>query len=200
VAITDRRVARSSTALEGVALGSTTMCCVSTGARPPAFKEVLTVERKLLAMVGLALVGLTSCAGDHKVTLVIEHPSPGPGTYIDAGDEGPSVGDMRLFSVVASTADGEVVRSSFELLTVEHTSDEEVRSATGTFVIGDDGDQLVLMGNATYPLDGATIATGEAVRRAVVGGTGRYEGASGWVETIHNADDTWVHRFTLHLP
>ena len=35
------------------------------------------------------------------------------------------------------------------------------------------------------------------VIRAVVGGTGRYAGASGWVKTVHHVDGTWTHEFHL---
>jgi quercetin dioxygenase-like cupin family protein len=66
------------------------------------------------------------------------------------------------------------------------------------FTLGDDpADQVVVTGSGLYPAAGSTIAVDITIVRSIVGGSGRFAGATGWAETEHLADDTWRH--TLHF-
>ena len=62
---------------------------------------------------------------------------------------------------------------------------------------GTTGDQLILEGVALYPGEGATLKVSSSTIRSIIGGSGKYAGASGWVESIHHDDGTWEHLFHI---
>jgi len=154
----------------------------------------------VVAAPALAVLSLTGCSGRSTLTLEVDHPRFENIHLVDLGDEGPSAGDIRVFTATGTSAGNTPVRTDWELITIDHSATSEIRNARATFVFGDGADQLVFAGSATYPVDGGTLDKGVVVRRAVLGGTGRYAGATGWVETTHKADDTWTHVFHLTLP
>jgi hypothetical protein len=82
--------------------------------------------------------------------------------------------------------------------TAEDTPEKgvETRITSATFSFGG-SDTLLLQGVGLYPGEGATLKPATTLERAIVGGTGKYEGATGWVESTHNADDTWTHTFHI---
>ena len=73
----------------------------------------------------------------------------------------------------------------------------QARFVTGVFSFGHDGGQLILEGAALYPGEGATLKVSSSTIRSIVGGSGEYAGASGWVESIHSDDGTWKHIFHI---
>ena len=73
----------------------------------------------------------------------------------------------------------------------------ESRVATGVFTFGDQPDQLILEGVAYYVGQGSTIAVSSTTIRSIIGGSGRYEGATGWVESVHESDGSWTHTFHI---
>ena len=174
---------------------------VSIGARAgsPHRSRALVVAAPALAVLALALA-LAGCSGRSTLTVEVNHPRFENIHLVDLGDEGPSAGDIRVFTATGTSAGNTPVRTDWELITIDHSDTSEIRNARATFVFGDGADQLVFAGSATYPVGGGTLDKGVVVRRAVLGGTGRYSGATGWVETTHKADDTWTHVFHLTLP
>ena len=75
---------------------------------------------------------------------------------------------------------------------------DERRISSLVFSFGQDGQhQVVVSGSAVYPAQGSTIATGDTTVRPIVGGSGRFDGASGSAVTRHLDDDTWVHDLKL---
>ena len=75
------------------------------------------------------------------------------------------------------------------------TKGEELRRSNLVFQFGAVDDQLVVGGVAVYQIANPTISLGKVVTRPILGGSGKFAGATGWVETTHNADGTWVHVF-----
>ena len=151
------------------------------------------------ALAFAASVSVVSCSGGSGTTVVVNHPAVPKPTYIDNGDEGPSAGDVRLFSFPA-TGPGDVVVATDWIMTTtaEDTPEKgvETRITSATFSFGG-SDTLLLQGVGLYPGEGATLKPATTLERAIVGGTGKYEGATGWVESTHNADDTWTHTFHI---
>ena len=73
----------------------------------------------------------------------------------------------------------------------------ESRVTNAVFLFGGLDDSLLLEGTGWYPGEGATLEVSATLVRAIIGGTGMYAGASGYVESTRNADDTWTHVFSF---
>lgn len=162
--------------------------------------------RKLIALTAVGLlVAVAGCSDDDTNsdtarTVTVSHPEVQPPTVLDLGDEGPSVGDQRVFHLDATADDGSAVTVEFVMITTAVDTPEtgvQTRIATGVFSFGNEGDQLILEGVALYPGEGATLKVSSSTIRSIIGGSGKYAGASGWVESIHNEDGTWDHVFHI---
>lgn len=165
--------------------------------------------RKLMAVTAVGLLVVAAgCSddtdgdkGDDRArTVTVSHPEVQPPTFVDLGDEGPSVGDVRLFHFDGTADDGTVVSTDWVMTTTAVDTPDvgvQVRMVTGVFSFSDDGDQLILEGVALYPGEGATLKVSSSTIRSIIGGSGKYAGASGWVESIHHDDGTWEHVFHI---
>jgi quercetin dioxygenase-like cupin family protein len=126
---------------------------------------------------------------------------PAPTTLVSPGSDGHQVGDLRVTSFPVTDEDGVVIgRLDASLLTTSVDVPEpgaETRISTLIFVFGEGTDQIAVSGSAYYPAGGQTIALGSIVTRPIVGGSGAWAGASGWVESERLDDDTWRHTFHL---
>lgn len=151
----------------------------------------------LVAVTGLVGAG---CGGsDSSSTVTVLHPPVQAPTMIAREEGTSSVGDVRLWNFEGTTSDGEAVTMDWVMTTTAvgvPTDGLESRFAIGVFTF-DDGDQLILEGVASYPTAGSVIETASSIERVVVGGTGRFAGATGSVESTHLDDDSWEHVFTL---
>lgn len=160
--------------------------------------------RLLRASVVVAALVFAGCSNDDASTdgrtVTVSHPEVEPPTYIDNGDEGPSVGDVRLFHFDGVADDGTTVLTDWIMTTTGVDVTEtgvQARLVTGVFAFGTDGDQLILEGTALYPGEGATLKVSSSTIRSITGGSGKYAGASGWVESTHLEDGSWQHTFHL---
>jgi len=165
--------------------------------------------RRRSATAALGCVVLVVAAGAMSVsaqeterTVTISHGSVTDGTvYIDLGDPGPSVGDVRAFSADATDDSGRAGRLTATLTTSSSdwpAEGDELRLADIVMMFGDGfADQLVITGASLYPGDSSTITPGDSTIRPIGGGSGIWSGARGYVETIHSRDDTWQHIFHL---
>jgi hypothetical protein len=158
------------------------------------------------ALGGAVLLAVTSAmnvgAQEAERTVTISHGSVTDGTvYVDLGEPGPSVGDVRTFSVDVTDDSGRTGRLTATLTTSSAdwpAEGDELRLADIVMLFGDGfADQLVITGAALYPADSSTITTGGSTIRPIGGGSGIWSGARGYVETIHSPDDTWQHIFHL---
>jgi phage baseplate assembly protein gpV len=68
------------------------------------------------------------------------------------------------------------------------------------FVIGNEQDQIVVAGVPDYPSNAPEFAADKPVVRAVIGGTGKYNGAGGQLTSTRNADGSYKQEFSLTKP
>ena len=134
-------------------------------------------------------------------TLSITHgPTPAP-TTLDMGQEGDSVGDVRIWRFSARSSDNKDVMMDWLMTTTgyaAHTTELESRVTLSVVSFDDKGkDTIQLQGVGLYPITGSTLKTEDTLERAVIGGTGKYVGASGAVTSTHLADGSWRHVFHL---
>ncbi|MGA0104475.1 MAG: hypothetical protein ACO3LH_12300 [Steroidobacteraceae bacterium] len=131
--------------------------------------------------------------------LVVYHPATAPPTYLDHGAPGDSVGDVRIFHFTGTTGDGAPVVMDWIMTTTGLDSAElgvESRVTLGVFSFsGQDEDQILLEGVGLYPAADSTFVPNSLLVRPIIGGSGRFKGASGQVTSVHLEDGSWMHAF-----
>jgi hypothetical protein len=125
------------------------------------------------------------------------------------GSAGHQLGDLRVLPAtpIFNRSMVEIGRLDAHLITTSvdyPTQGDEVRMTTLNFVFGaatghlaGSADQIIVSGSGYYPSALSTIAAGLKLIRPITGGSGRYAGAGGWVETEHLGDDSWRHTFYI---
>ena len=151
-----------------------------------------------IILVAVSLFTASLSIADTKI--IVTHPEVPPATFLDFGKPGQSIGDVRLWHFDAKADNGSKVTTDWIMTTTGLVADQgmEYRITSAVFSF-DDGtkDQLVIQGVAKYASDKATLKEATSTRRAITGGTGRFAGIGGWIETIHLSDGTWQH--TLYI-
>lgn len=166
----------------------------------------------LAAVVFVAAPLLVSCAGPERVgtlanerslTLVVQQAVPEL-TPVDNAPAGPSEGD-RLEFVAALSIDGSAAGELTGVLTVTRLSSDDGgivtrEERTGSLMFRFNAtDSLEVNGNSRYKKGKKEMEVGEPQVRKVIGGTGTYDRSKGSVTTVHNADGTYTHTFSLRL-
>ena len=126
--------------------------------------------------------------------IVITHPPVVPLLVQGAG-----IGAVRTFytPVDVRGSGGGTHYMTGTLTTTAKTADggREIRVANLVFVLGRSFNQIVVGGVAYYPADGSTLAVGDKAVRPIIGGSGRYARAHGWVVSTNLGDAGWRHEF-----
>lgn len=158
------------------------------------------LRRLLAGTVGtLAVLAATSCSGSDTETVTVAHGKVPAPTLVDVGTEGNSVGDQRIFRFDGD-ADGTVVHMDWIMTTTALSTPEpgvESRVTSAVFAFGGLDDTILLQGTGLYPEKASTFKVSSTLVRSIIGGTGKYRGAAGWVESTNNADGTWTHVFHI---
>ena len=149
-------------------------------------------------VAGVLAASLGACSSGER-TVTVNHPATPTPVYVDLGDAGPSAGDIRTFSFSAPGPNSQTVQMDAVMITTGLVagSTDEYRDTRITFTFGGVADQLILEGVAVYPGANSVLKPATTVSRAVIGGSGAYAGATGWVDSTHNADGTWTHIFHI---
>ncbi|MFV2063279.1 MAG: cupin domain-containing protein, partial [Chloroflexota bacterium] len=132
-----------------------------------------------------------------RAVLAIYH-GPVTVSLADPDSDGHQLGDLRVTSVATTTADGEPLGRLDATLTTTAVDipdkGDEIRISALVFSFDDDeASQVVVGGSAGYPAQGPTIVAGDTTVRSIIGGSGRFAGASGSAVTVHLEDGSWVH-------
>lgn len=155
---------------------------------------------KMASAAFAAFLMITGSALAESTFTVSHGKTPDP-VYVDLGTPGDSVGDQRIWNFSGQSDDRQSVVMDW-LMTTTRLADGKVelerRVALGIFTFGQDGaDSLLIQGVGLYPPAGSTVKVDTSLERAVIGGTGKFSGASGSVVSIHLDDGTWKHEFRL---
>jgi len=155
--------------------------------------QFTAIFRIFIASTFLILTSLV-CA---QTVITVTHPAVPAPTLLDHGVKGQSIGDVRLWHFKAKASTGAEVMTDW-IMTTTSVSDEvsgmesRITNAVFSFNSGSK-DQVIIQGVASYPSLKATLIESSPTARAITGGTGKYAGAGGWVETTHLQDGTWQH-------
>jgi quercetin dioxygenase-like cupin family protein len=154
----------------------------------------------LLVLATAAALASFPALGAESATSVwtVAH-GPVTTTLVTQGSDGHRLGDLRVVSIETTDADGTPSgRIDATLITTAidvPNPGDEIRISELVFSFGDEADQIVIGGSARYPAAGSTIEIDSSTVRPILGGSGAYAGARGWVVTTHLADDSWTHEF-----
>jgi hypothetical protein len=151
---------------------------------------------RIIKAILVTIFIFTSCLSLAQNKIIVTHPEVPPPTYLDHGKPGQSIGDVRLWHFPAKTEDGSPLMTDWIMTTTGLSSERgiEYRITSAVFSF-DDGtkDQIVIQGVAKYPSAKATLEESTSTRRAITGGTGKFGGIGGWIETEHLSDGSWRH-------
>lgn len=161
--------------------------------------------KKLLAAGVLAAFVLVGSAGtanaahkdsEHAKKVVITHAAVTPTLVTGSG-----LGTVRTFSAPI-TVNGKLNTGSYfagtlTTIMLDTPTNQDVRSSNLNFVVNSSANQLVVGGVAVYPADGSTLAVGSKATRPILGGSGKFAGATGWVVTTNLGANGWKHVFHL---
>ncbi len=145
----------------------------------------------------LAFLSLNAMA---QSTLTITHGEIPKPTVLDHGEPGRSVGDIRIWNFDAKASNGDAVNTNWIMTTtgINQSKGIEQRVITGAFYFNNNTDnQILIQGVAEYKITKATLEESTATRRAIIGGTGKYVNAQGWMETKHLPNGSWQHVLNL---
>lgn len=70
---------------------------------------------------------------------------------------------------------------------------------TSMSIVFEDGDEIVIQGANTYPMNQRIMKSEAPQYRAIIGGTGKYKGIQGQIKTARNADETYTHTLEYRL-
>ena len=101
---------------------------------------------------------------------------------------------LELFGAKLTDTSGKaigVLEGSITTVDVLAGSNEDVlRKRSLTFILP--GGEIQAEGSSYYPRNAQEITPNHVTRIAIVGGTGKYVGASGQVATVHRGDGTYT--------
>jgi hypothetical protein len=150
----------------------------------------------LVAVIAVP-VSLASSHGRFGTTLTVTH-GPVKLVYTDAAPAGPSVGDSYSANVRAKGPGGEAARVVGALTTVAEDTPakgKEIRTTNLVFIFSNPNDQLQIGGASVYAKTAPTRPKASTTVRPILGGSGKYAGATGWCVTVHYVDGHWTHTF-----
>jgi len=161
---------------------------------------VVAIMIALISLVGtglsFAFTAATSSSPYQTVEFTHSEVIASQVTVLDSGLDGSSPGDERFFVVPATSPEGGLLTGSLTVVAPDKPlASQELRRSDLVFQFGAVEDQLVVGGVAVYEIEDPTLALGKVVIRPILGGSGVYAGATGWVDTTHYKDGTWVHVF-----
>ena len=152
----------------------------------------------LLLIATLFAAGTAHAASDREVIRVY-HQAVSP-----IATSGSGIGTVRTFfipmAVNGKAGDGYYLTGTLTTLTGGMADGSELRASNLIYVFGDEADQLVVGGISLYPPADATLPPGARTVRPVVGGSGRYDGATGQVISRNYGADGWTHTFRVVVP
>ncbi len=152
----------------------------------------------LLACVGIVMtLSVPAAAADGanaEVVVRIRHAAVTP-IHVS----GTGIGSVRTFFVPTSVngraAPGDYLTGTLTTVAVDAERGTELRTANLVFVVGRQANQLVVGGVSTYPATSATLPVDHPAVRPVIGGSGRYDGARGYVVSTNLGEKGWLHVF-----
>lgn len=167
-------------------------------------RRVRFMKLRTLVAIPLLLIGLTVATGSahaasDREVIRVYHQAVQP-----IATTGSGIGTVRTFFIPMAVDwkadDDYYLTGTLTTLTDGMDDGYELRASNLIYVFGDEADQLVVGGISLYPPSDATLPPGARTVRPVVGGSGRFDGATGQVISRNYGADGWTHTFRVVLP
>lgn len=131
-----------------------------------------------------------------EVTFMHNEIEPSMVTTVEAVSSAAPIGLQRFFQIPATEPENGMISGSLTVLAEDYPNvGQELRVSNLIFQFGSLADQLVVGGVAAYEIAEPALGLNVVTTRPIVGGTGKFAGAVGEVDTTHNSDGTWTHVF-----
>jgi hypothetical protein len=151
-------------------------------------------------MIGAAIAVSAGCGGgDDSETLSVVATAKGlHQSTLDLGRQGKSGGDVYVFDgPLLDAEEEESIGSVYGTQTsISLDSDSETVQAMITYDFRN-GDRITVGGIGQYPRGDTGLIENQEFERPILGGTGRYAGASGTVTSVRRPDGSYEHTFEL---
>jgi hypothetical protein len=119
-------------------------------------------------------------------------------THINLGDSANSHGDAIAYEQVLRDSTGKVVGEvlgwgvTVDIVDGDSANPIHISDRIGTAVFKfDDENQIIALGGTTYQNNEKLMKVGIALKRAIIGGTGKYKGITGDVTTYRFEDGSY---------
>ena len=145
----------------------------------------------------LAFFSLNAMA---QSTLTITHGEIPKPTVLDHGEPGRSVGDIRIWNFDAKASNGDSVNTNWIMTTTGINLSKGIEQrivSAALYFNGNTDNQILIQGVAEYKITKAALDESVTTRRAIIGGTGKYANAQGWMDTKHLPNGSWQHVLNL---
>lgn len=156
-----------------------------------------------VVIVAAGVLLLSACGGGSaksSLTVYEDAPTLNP---VDVGKPGNSPGDAYyFFANLRDQQGGPVTGHLYGTKTLvkpadPSTPETEQRATFLFFVFDKSQDQIVVAGVPDYPPNASEFRANQPVLRAVLGGTGNYNGAGGQLTSTRNSDGSYKQEFSL---
>lgn len=159
-------------------------------------KSVAVALALMPAILGQLTTATAATAAGKERVVTVTHGAIAP-TLV----EGEGLGAVRTFLIPTTVGNkggaNYYLAGTLTTVAVGMPGDQELRSSNLTFVFGGEANQIVVGGISLYPSSSATLATGQQTVRPVIGGSGTYNGARGYVLSTNRGAAGWTHVFHL---
>jgi hypothetical protein len=135
-----------------------------------------------------------------RLLVTVTHGPVTPVALVDNGAPGDSAGDERIFSFDGTDNWGRAVHIDWTMTTTGIDVPEaglQTRINNGVFSWPDVNSQMTLNGIGVYPNSGSVLAPSAQLDRPLVGGSGQFADANGWVHSDHLPSGDWTHTFYM---
>lgn len=161
--------------------------------------------KKSILILGIVM-GLISCkqtsTGWTSMKIIQDRPQL---SVVNLRDTAADHGDGMAFEASLRDTTGQRVGELHGwLITVDLSDSVETGKVStidkiGTAVFNIDGEDIVVFGETSYSKGKLIMNNNQPQRRAIMGGTGKFRGITGEIQTTRNADSTYTHEFIYKL-
>ena len=164
-------------------------------------QKTLTFTALVAGLIGLVLGAValfttlnSSSTGLEQVVFEHDAMTSDQITLVPSSLPDSTIGEKRYYNVPATNPEGGSFTGTLTVM-AENTPEvgKDIRETSLVFQMGSIEDQIQIGGVAVYDMANPALKEGQVIVRPILGGTGKYAKATGWVQTKHNEDGTWTH-------
>lgn len=153
--------------------------------------------KKTIGFLAVSIFAAQLTFADERIVIVQNVPTI---EHISLGDAGDSSGDITSFMAEITHEDGTqgTMHGLLQAVTTKQVNGNDFVQKHAQIVMElGDGDTLIINGSSIYPIGLSEMAADMPQLRAITGGTGRYVGARGQMNTTRKENGEYEHEMLL---